>query len=48
MILEYHLNTDGKILPMIEKLKKCGFEIEFEHSSDPINNEIGIFYAYKK
>jgi FkbM family methyltransferase len=46
--LEYHLNKDGRILPMIDKLKKCGFEIEFEHSSDQINNEIGIFYAYKK
>jgi len=46
--LEYHLNTNGKILPMLDKLKKCGFEIEFEHSLDQINDEIGIFYAYKK
>lgn len=48
MCIEYHLNSDGRIFPMIEKLEKCGFEIEFEHNPEQINYEMGIFYAYRK
>jgi len=47
MCIEYHLNRDGKIYPMIEKLQRCGFTIEFEYNPEQINAEMGIFYAFK-
>lgn len=48
MCIEYHLNYDGKIYKMIEKIERCGFIVEFEYNQEQINSEIGIFYAYKK
>jgi FkbM family methyltransferase len=45
--LEYHLNKDGKINSIINKLKKCGFTINFEFGDYQINEELGIFYAQK-
>jgi FkbM family methyltransferase len=45
--IEYHFNTNGKIYPMIEKLKRCGFQIQSQESGEVINSELGIFYAWK-
>lgn len=46
--VEYHMNTGGRILPMINKLKLCGFDIEFQFNKDQVRDELGIFYACKK
>ena len=45
--LEYHFNKDGKINTILNKLKKCNFNIVFEYGDHQINNELGIIYAYK-
>jgi hypothetical protein len=45
--LEYHLNKNGKLNNILEKLKKCGFMVNFEHGDHQINDELGIIYAYK-
>jgi hypothetical protein len=45
--IEYHLNKDGKINSIINKLNKCGFTINFEFGDYQINEELGIFYAQK-
>jgi len=45
--LEYHFNTDGKINTILNKLKKCNFNINFEFGDYQINDELGIIYAYK-
>jgi FkbM family methyltransferase len=45
--LEYHLNKNGEVNIILDKLKKCGFNINFEYEDHQINDELGIFYAYK-
>jgi FkbM family methyltransferase len=45
--LEYHLNKNGELNNILEKLKKCGFMVNFEHGDHQINDELGIIYAYK-
>ena len=45
--LEYHLNKNGEINTILNKLKKCGFTINFEFGNYQINDELGIIYAYK-
>ena len=45
--MEYHFNTDGRIYPMLDKLKRCGFQTEAEGGGDVVNSELGIFYAWK-
>jgi FkbM family methyltransferase len=45
--LEYHLNKNGEINTILNKLKKCGFTINFEYGDYQINDELGIIYAYK-
>jgi FkbM family methyltransferase len=45
--LEYHFNKEGKINTILDKLKKCGFTINFEYGDYQINDELGIIYAYK-
>jgi len=42
MCIEYHFNTNGKIHPMLDKLKRCGFQL-----SEVANTELGVFYAWK-
>ena len=32
---------------ILEKLKRCGFIVNFEHGDHQINDELGIIYAYK-
>ena len=45
--LEYHLNKNGEINTILNKLKKCGFNVNFEYGDYQINDELGIIYAYK-
>jgi len=45
--LEYHLNKNGEINTILNKLKKCGFNVNFEYGNNQINDELGIIYAYK-
>jgi hypothetical protein len=45
--LEYHLNKNGEIHTILDKLKKCGFDINFEYGDHQINDELGIIYAHK-
>jgi FkbM family methyltransferase len=45
--LEYHLNKNGELNNILEKLKRCGFIVNFEHGDHQINDELGIIYAYK-
>ena len=45
--LEYHLNKNGEINTILNKLKKCGFNVNFEYGNYQINDELGIIYAYK-
>ena len=45
--LEYHLNKNGEIHTILNKLKKCNFNIVFEYGDHQINDELGIIYAYK-
>jgi FkbM family methyltransferase len=45
--LEYHLNKNVEINTILNKLKKCGFNINFEYGEYQINDELGIIYAYK-
>ena len=46
--LEYHLNKNGEINTILNKLKKCGFNVNFEYGDYQINDELGIIYAYKQ
>lgn len=46
--IEYHFNTDSRLLPMLEKLKRCGFKLEAEGGGEVENKELGVFYAWKK
>jgi len=45
--LEYHLNKNGEIHTILNKLKKCGFNVNFEYGDYQINDELGIIYAHK-
>lgn len=45
--IEYHFNTDGRLRPMLEKLKRCGFNTEAEGGGEVQNTELGVFYAWK-
>lgn len=45
--IEYHYNTDDRLIPLLDKLKKCGFNVESENGSDVIGGELGVFYAWK-
>ena len=45
--LEYHLNKNGEINTILNKLKKCGFNVNFEYGDYQINDELGIIYARK-
>lgn len=45
--LEFHLNANGEVNAILDKLKRCGFSINFEYGDHQINDELGIFYAYK-
>jgi len=45
--LEYHLNKNGEINTILNKLKKCGFDVNFEYGDYQINDELGIIYAHK-
>jgi FkbM family methyltransferase len=45
--IEYHYNTDGRLLPMLDKLKRCGFSLESEGGGEVQNTELGVFYAWK-
>ena len=47
IVVEFHQNVGRKVKPMIQKLERCGFTIEFEHRPEQIDEELGIFYAYK-
>jgi FkbM family methyltransferase len=44
IIMEYHLNTDGRLVKMIEKLQNNGFTVNVPD----VNSEIGILVAYQK
>lgn len=44
--IEYHFNSEGKILKISDKLKKLGFNYEFEHQ-DGDRKELGMLYAWK-
>lgn len=46
--LEYHLNKNGEINTILNKLKKCNFNVNFEFGDHQINDELGIIYAYKQ
>lgn len=46
--LEYHFNKNGKINTILDKLKKCNFNVNFEFGDHQINDELGIIYAYKQ
>jgi hypothetical protein len=43
IIMEYHLNTDGRLVKMIEKLQNNGFTVKVPD----VNSEIGILVAFK-
>ena len=45
--MEYHNNTDGRLIPLLDKLKKCGFNVESEMGHNEIGGELGVFYAWK-
>ena len=43
IIMEYHFNTDDRLIKMIKKLENNGFTVK----AQDINSEIGIMIAYK-
>jgi hypothetical protein len=43
IIMEYHSNTDGRLVKMIEKLQNNGFTVKVPD----VNSEIGILVAFK-
>jgi FkbM family methyltransferase len=43
IIMEYHFNTDGRLVKMIEKLQNNGFTVNVPD----VNSEIGILVAFK-
>jgi FkbM family methyltransferase len=43
IIMEYHFNTDDRLIKMIEKLENNGFTVK----AQDINSEIGIMIAFK-
>ena len=45
--IEFHFNTDDRLNTMLEKLKRCGFNVESEGGSEIIQGELGVFYAWK-
>ena len=47
MCIEYHFNTDNRLSIMLDKIKRCGFNVESEGGSNIINGELGVFYAWK-
>jgi FkbM family methyltransferase len=47
MCVEFHFNNDGRLLPMLEKIKRCGFRVESDGGGDTIEGELGVFYAFK-
>jgi FkbM family methyltransferase len=44
IIMEYHYNTDGRLLKLVEKLENNGFTVKVPD----VNSEIGILVAYQK
>lgn len=48
MCVEYHYNSGRKIMPILEKLDSAGFNVEFERDPSQIDDDLGIFYAWKK
>ena len=47
MCIEYHFNDGDKLTRMLEKIKRCGFNVESEGGSNIIEGELGVFYAWK-
>jgi hypothetical protein len=47
MCIEFHFNTDDKLTPMLDKIKRCGFRVESEGGGNTIEGELGVFYALK-
>jgi FkbM family methyltransferase len=45
--IEYHFNINNKIYSMLEKLKRCGLQIQDQGGGEVINSELGVFYAWK-
>lgn len=50
ILIEFHHNTDGRILNLIKNLAKCGFKYEYldwgnHNNPDKLKNEMGIIYA---
>jgi hypothetical protein len=43
IIMEYHFNTDDRLIKMIKKLENNGFTVK----AQDINSEIGIMIAFK-
>lgn len=48
MCVEYHANRDGRLDPMLEKIKRCGFRIQFQFHEDQAKDEMGIFHAWRE
>jgi FkbM family methyltransferase len=47
MCIEYHFNYDDRLRKMVDKIKKCGFQVEREGGGEIIYNPLGVFYAWK-
>jgi hypothetical protein len=47
MCVEYHFNYDDRLRKMIDKIKRCGFQVEREGGGEIIYNPLGVFYAWK-
>ena len=43
IVMEYHFNTDGRLIKIIEKLENNGFTVKVQD----INSEVGIMIAFK-
>ena len=44
--IEYHFNSDSRVLKISDKLKRLGFNCEFEYQ-DGGSKELGMLYAWK-